>query len=352
MRILHIATENFAGIPIRLVKAERLLGHYSRLITLMKSPQGYEEDICLELPFLRNSLVQNFRNIFSKTTTISTSKRNLQKFHFWEPSSVFQKFIHRCRDFVWEAKIISEVEKIGGLDSFDLIIADGGHDFFKIKEYLTNSTTPLISIYYGSDFRTRGVFSHIFNKSILNFTFEYDHTVLNPSLEFLFFPYDEEYNGKTDLENSKFIVSHSPTNRKAKGTDRILEALSNISQGIDFEVDLIEGVSYEESMNRKSKSSLFIDQIGELGYGVSSLEALRLGIPTAVEILSDYESILGEHPFYNLKSSNLEEDLRSIITNLQVGKFDSKKGKEWVKEYHSTKVVVSKYLRIVTALLY
>ena len=352
MRILHIAPENFAGIPIRLVKAERNLGHDYRLITMMKSPQGYEEDICLELPLLRNSFFPTLRSIFSSTTVVDSAKRKISKRHSWKPSTSFHTLFHKCRDFFWEAKVKSTIEQLGGLDSFDVIIADGGHDLFKIKEYISTSKTHLFCIYYGSDFRTRGVFEHIQSKSMANFTFEYDHTLIDPSMDFLYFPYDIPLEFSFPEEKNEFIISHSPTNRKAKGTDRILEVLVQLSSEFTFRIDLIEGVSYQESLRRKAQSSLFIDQIGELGYGVSSLEALSLGVPTAVELLPDFERHLGKHPFYVLHSNTLIDDIRKTLHSIQKNEYNVQMGIQWVKDIHSTSKIVERYLEKINDVLY
>jgi hypothetical protein len=351
MRILHIAPENFAGIPIRLVNTERSMGHDSRLISMMKSPQGYEEDICLELPLLRNSLVATLRTLFSSQTVIVSAKRKKSQLHYWKPSTFLQRLFHSFRDLLWEATVISTIERLGGLDSFDLIIADGGHDLFKVKEFITTSKTPVSSFYYGSDLRTRGAFEHIYVASKASFTFEFDHTLFDSTLNFLFFPFDTPKQQVIKKQSSEFIISHSPTNRKAKGTDRILEALEKLSLKYTFTVDLIEGVSYEESLHRKANSSLFIDQIGELGYGVSSLEALSLGVPTAVELLPDFEEALGEHPFFVLRGESLVEDLDRIIQTVQNDEYLSENGVEWVRNVHSTHSVVTKYLQKINDVL-
>ena len=60
MKILHISPFNTAGLPIQFVKAERKLGIASRLITLQRTPYGFEEDICLELPVLKENYLLNF----------------------------------------------------------------------------------------------------------------------------------------------------------------------------------------------------------------------------------------------------------------------------------------------------
>ena len=62
-KILHIAPFNTANVPFTFVDSERKLGFDSRLITLGKSSFEYNEDICLNLPFLTTpgiSLLKRF----------------------------------------------------------------------------------------------------------------------------------------------------------------------------------------------------------------------------------------------------------------------------------------------------
>ena len=74
MKILHIAPENFAGVPLTIVKAERELGHYSRLITFYKS-SGFEQDINLDLPFVYSPLINRIRDSYYRSTL--TNKLNI-----------------------------------------------------------------------------------------------------------------------------------------------------------------------------------------------------------------------------------------------------------------------------------
>ena len=67
MRILHLAIENFAGIPMRLVQEERRRGHESRLMTLLSPMQKYEEDIALHLPALNLPQMKRLRRLVRGT---------------------------------------------------------------------------------------------------------------------------------------------------------------------------------------------------------------------------------------------------------------------------------------------
>ena len=71
LKILHIAPFNTAGVPITFVRAEQKLGFYSRLVTLGRDRRGYEEDVCLELPFLNSSATRFAKKIFTHPSKLS-----------------------------------------------------------------------------------------------------------------------------------------------------------------------------------------------------------------------------------------------------------------------------------------
>jgi glycosyltransferase involved in cell wall biosynthesis len=88
------------------------------------------------------------------------------------------------------------------------------------------------------------------------------------------------------------VIGHSPTVPERKGTEEFLAAASTLP----CEVELIQGVSYAESLERKRRCNLFFDQAGwdlprfggrPVGwYANSALEAAVHGIP-AIAHLSD-----------------------------------------------------------------
>ena len=107
---------------------------------------------------------------------------------------------------------------------------------------------------------------------------------------------------------------------------------------------IIENMPYRLALAEKSKCDFFIDQIGELGYGLNSVESLGMGIPTAVELLPDFEAFLGEHPFYNIRGNHLIEDLHAAFADRRKWPEKSLAGKRWVREKHSIEAVVNTYL--------
>jgi hypothetical protein len=363
MRILHLAVENFAGIPIRLVQEERRLGHASRLITLLTPMQNYEEDIALNLPALNTPIVPLLRKLVrGKNTPTIVNTRHRGNVKYWQPANALDSALFTVRDWYWQPAIHAALADVGGLEQFDVIFADGGHDFTRFPRLLAETSVPVVAMYYGSDLRTRGIIAGVQEKARCTFTFEHDHTLLFPEAEFLFYPYEHPhyapqmaYNAPADGET--ILVGHAPTNRMAKGTDRILAALETLRVEFPLELVLIERMPHKEALAAKARCHVFIDNVGEIGYGLNSIESLMMGIPTAVEIMPDFADFLhlrcaGEdHPFYNVRRASLESDLRHLFHNTADWFERGRRGQIWATKYHGLHNVVHTYIQHVQEVL-
>lgn len=82
------------------------------------------------------------------------------------------------------------------------------------------------------------------------------------------------------LLNDYFVVSHSPTRKDLKNTDTFIETCERLSSRLKyFKYKIIEMTAHLECLRKKRDSSVFFDHMQGY-YGVSSLEALAMGIPT------------------------------------------------------------------------
>jgi hypothetical protein len=61
-KILHIAPQNTAGMPMDFVKMHRQAGHESNLVTIYKNKLNFEEDISLNLELPQSSLAKKWRD--------------------------------------------------------------------------------------------------------------------------------------------------------------------------------------------------------------------------------------------------------------------------------------------------
>jgi len=85
-------------------------------------------------------------------------------------------------------------------------------------------------------------------------------------------------------------IAHSPSHRSTKGTAAILPVLEEFRGRAN--IDLIEGVSYAECVERRERAQVFVDQIKPDigGFGASAVEAMASGCA----VLADYHNIVPE----------------------------------------------------------
>jgi glycosyltransferase involved in cell wall biosynthesis len=76
-------------------------------------------------------------------------------------------------------------------------------------------------------------------------------------------------------EKQRPVVLHAPSSRRRKGTEHIVEAC----EGLDVELDIVEGVRHDEARRRYERADIVVDQLNAGWYGVFALEAMALGKP-------------------------------------------------------------------------
>jgi glycosyltransferase involved in cell wall biosynthesis len=136
------------------------------------------------------------------------------------------------------------------------------------------------------------------------------------------------------------VVLHAPSRRSTKGTEFVLAGLEALRQrGLDFDLDLVEGVPHEELLARVASADIVVDKLLGGDAGVSSLEAMALG-KVAVARIS--ELVRRRHPDLPVVSADpetfpdvMEELLRSPRRRAELGK----QGREYVVAKHDAAVV-------------
>ena len=348
MRILHIAPFNTAGVPFAFVKAERALGHESRLVTLGRHPQDREEDICLDLPFLDSWLVRRVKGIVTPEhrRVVSHVARLPSKIPpEWKPSPWGESLLINLRERVWKKKIEEAIQE-HGLYDYDVYQLDGGLEFFRDGRFvrrLKESGKKVICCYTGSDLRTRGVIPAIDASSDLNVTVEFDHLQYHPDIHHVPFPLDVDAFQPADPAGGHVVrIGHAPTNRAAKGSDIIIPIVQALERRFPVQLVLIEGLPYSEAIRLKRTCHVFIDQIGDLGYGMNSLEALAMGIPACSSLAPGFAEVYPDHPFIVVGADTLETELTALIQDRRLIRKKGKQGRAWVRRVHDARAVVER----------
>ncbi|MEO0294255.1 MAG: hypothetical protein ABIN61_08575 [candidate division WOR-3 bacterium] len=345
MRILHLSSENVAGVSGILVKAERKLGHYSRLMTYFRSPRSYWDDIVLNYYFANLSRFNFLKKMLKIGTYNYSVKRGTPP--IWQPSKIEKSFC-LFRDVLWNFQLSPLKDFIR---SFDCYFLDGGLGFLrngKIIESLKSMNKKIIILYLGSDLRVRGVLPHIERLADAIFTTEFDHTFIHPGVKYIPFPFEvDKFKKKEILKGDKLTICHAPTNRYLKGTKYLLEAISELQKKYKFNFILIENKPHNEVLRIKEEEcDLLVDQLtdfGGFGYGMNSMESLSMGIPSVTYINPQYEKFLKKHPFINANKDNIKDVLEKILKKPEILLEKSLYSRKWVVENHDY-IKVSKFI--------
>lgn len=144
-------------------------------------------------------------------------------------------------------------------------------------------------------------------------------------------------------EKTKPLITHSPMTKSRKGTDILLEAQKLM--GDAFHVDVIEKAPWDECIRRKSNSTIFFDQINDVGwYGNSAVEAMAMGIPTLTYLKDEaMQGSMGkvddQAPIKN--SGNTVESLCDAIEKILTSDMYklSKETYSWCHNFHGYETV-------------
>lgn len=351
MRILHICDQNWVGMANAFVDAHRRHGHESRLVTLVECVNEYEEDVCLHLPFLQGTpLHMAMKGVMNRMhgDRPKAEAAPLDGVPEWRPRSGVESAFFRFRENVlWKSRIERAIRE-HGLDDFDFYHLESGVGFYRDARFLRDMKRRgkhVVSYYLGTDLRDRGVIPAVREISDLNLTCEWDHLALDPSLTYFFIPFDASGYEFREPPRDRLRIAHAPRNRWIKGTDLLLAAAERAKSRCDLEIDLIEGITHREAMERKRRANLVVDQVGDhgaTGYGMNSLEALALGIPCMTSMTPDLAEFLNPHPFILTRPETIEDQLVALANDMETLADRARRGREWLEKTHGADHIVER----------
>jgi len=347
MKILYISPENTVGTLTYWKKAHEANGHQCRYVTFFPSSSGYKEDICLSLPFLSSSSRYiNFRLWFLK----NVEKREPWKDiggnpPLWNPPR-WQMMIFKLRELLWTPIINRAIRKYK-LDEFDVIHFEWGTDFYrngKFANKMKANGKKIVCHYHGQDMRNRGVIPAMDDLSDLNLTNELDLTFRHPNIHYSFLPYDVRAFQPKQKLNDKITICHATTNRKVKGSDKIIEVCQKLEKSHNIKFIFIENTPHEKLMELKAQADIYIDQITDHapGYGMNSLESLSMGIASITYMNDDFQKFIPDHPFLSANETDLEEKLVELLEDRNLLWKYCVEGRKWVDDVHDYHNVVQK----------
>ena len=346
MKILYISPENTVGTLGLYNRIHRAHGNISRYVTFYHSPKGFQEDICLNLPFnFTRPALKKIRHLIYKLY------RGRQGYHtnregyppIWKPEGRFDAAFIAWKEKRWDKQIRKAIHSYDLYDA-DVVHFESGMDFYKDARFakeLQKRGVKIICHYHGEDLRSRGILEPLDALSDLNLTNEVDLLAKHPSIHYIFLPFDVDGFLKTYSPKQEYhavpVVSHAPTNRYYKGSNVIIPICRKLEREGKIRFVLIENMPYNKAMELKRESDIFIDQIGNKGgwgYGMNSVESLAMGICTVTEMNPAYCEFVPDHPFVNANAETLYQALLNIIQDNTLRAHKGQEGKIWVRKHH------------------
>jgi len=145
-----------------------------------------------------------------------------------------------------------------------------------------------------------------------------------------------------DGRNGPVRVIHTPNHRGYKGSEFVVEAVRVLrAEGLDIELDLIEGTPNSEVRARMQRADILAEQFIAPMYALSGIEGMATGLPVMANIgdagndVFRRFSFLDECPVMATTIEQLVPHLRRLVTEPALRRELGEAGRAYVEKYHS-----------------
>jgi hypothetical protein len=112
------------------------------------------------------------------------------------------------------------------------------------------------------------------------------------------------------------LIVHAPSSRRRKGTDAVIAAC----EGLDADLELVEGLHHEEAFERYRAADIVVDQLNAGWYGLFAIEAMALGKPVVTFLHEDAvrrteEAFATRVPIVSATAETLRERLTPLVAS-------------------------------------
>lgn len=342
MKILYVAPENVSGGFRLFAKGHAEKGNSARWITFFRNHYGFDEDLCFELKMMSDlSWVKQLRQFRAMLTGKAETSDLEGNPPFWSAGSPLSSFWFQLRDTVNDPVIRRAIQQ-HDLNGYDIYHFEQGVDPYRDSRWVSSLAgmgKKIVAFYHGSDIRNRGVIRRVLEATGLNLTSEIDLLDRLPGTRYLFLPIDTDtLTPSPRPPDGRIRICHAARNRWFKGSDIIESVVLELATRYPIDWIMIENQPNVVALEAKRASDIYIDQITDLGgwgYGVSSIEALALGIPTVTLINERVKRFIPDHPFVTADRQTLKSVLIGLVENRQELSVLGDTGRDWVVKRHS-----------------
>ncbi len=141
------------------------------------------------------------------------------------------------------------------------------------------------------------------------------------------------------------LIVHAPSSRRRKGTEHVLAAV----EGLDAELELVEGLHHDEAFERYRAADIVVDQLNAGWYGLFAIEAMALGKPVVTflhdEAVRRTEEAFGTRvPLVSATAETLREALRPLVADAARRRELGAASRAYVERVHDVERVADRLL--------
>lgn len=147
------------------------------------------------------------------------------------------------------------------------------------------------------------------------------------------------------------VIAHAPSNRKAKGSDYLLQALDQLEkEGVEFELKLIEGVTHKTALQMYQDADILVDQLLFPGTGKLSTEGLASGCVVLSHMAYDKypQNNPADCPIIDVDPDNVYQQLKDLIPDYARREKLAKQGRTYVEQHLDVKYFCEKILQLIS----
>jgi glycosyltransferase involved in cell wall biosynthesis len=327
VRIVHLPT-NTGGNPVGLSRAERALGFHSDVIDFTPGYMNYAADRVFDIADRTGPARAAIRLRF-----IAQAARRYDLFHFNAGSPTIA--LRTRRGVFTELPLLKRLGK-------KIVVTWQGCD---ARPRAACPGCQLAGCALHDPWRSRDA------KAMLRYA---DRAVfVNPDLwrylpGAIFLPYASvdvaSIQPQPLPDREHVVVAHAPTDRGVKGTPYLVDAVEQLRQeGLDIELDLIEGVTRTEAMARMARADMLVDQLHLPWYGGVAVEAMALGRPV-LSFIDDSENPYGSAlPIVRADPSTLKEVLAGLMADRERRASVAAESRAFALHEHDPRAIVRRY---------
>ena len=98
-----------------------------------------------------------------------------------------------------------------------------------------------------------------------------------------------------------------------KGSAYVVQAIEELQKTIDFDFQLITGMSHEEAMDTCRRADIIIDQLLIGSYGVFALESMLMGKPVLDYLRADLQDQYPSCPIVSVNKDTIQDELKDLL---------------------------------------